>query len=585
MTNLKPTADKDTALRLWSCIILTGLSYLLTPVIIRTIADGVIPTKDLNALAFLMVTVVLVEVFGTGSTFLFKETIERNTRESIRKMKTDILTKVSERRAFLNSTHLSKLIQKDVSELNHYLLRQKWLDYQDGFLVLLLMSAAVIINFRFGFLISLIILLNQLVHIGIYSVSKAKINQSTFFDADEHSVLQNWIRNLTRFWDRREAREKLEPVLVSMEKIVEKGLELSRLQSLGDAITRGSKMVAVALAILVMCSEPGASQTAGTIFALVVIVYRITGPMGRLGRAALSGQRGFSSHTKIRLLLEELDTPPNYEIAKNKSCFSELSKIKLRGGPALYLCEPRLTEKLLDVMRSWEMLFFKNERFIFSTNDEKTSKPGIDLYIQFPASKQGNKDHKPAQAEETNCGLWQAGFPTEATKTPPQVFLVHQDFSGPPKLERIPLQKQLSRETVESIFNIWASWSDDFRFFSRDLERIFKNHTPSVFWTPKHIIPEMKSVLKQRIRSFDFVFELPNGELVFCFFGTDLAGFSKIIKRFEALHVPIDSADLERTLFFENQGDSRPHVLKAKSVIVMALLFGLSQAQAERRAA
>lgn len=570
-------------------ILLTGLAYLLTPMMMRTIADGIIPTGDFKALLFLVGLLVLVETFGLFAGLIFKLHLEIEVREKIMSLKHYILDRIASKRMRIHTDSFIKVVLRDSKDLAQASLKQRWQLYHDGFVVFLLISAAVLLNFRAGILITIISILTQAANMLMTQFTKQTHQQNQLIELDEQYTLQGWSRNLVKIWDRDEAVESLEAPKAIIQRIDEKGLRLNYFYNMGDLTGKAAKMLTLTCAILMLGWSEAATQSPGMIFALVIIIYRISGPLGRIGKAAGAETEGKLALQRIQRFFSEAESVPVLELRQQKELLGQLWGLRQKKQNLVVFCTPKQASSFGNLIRQWEMCSEPNlrHRVILLDGEEGTPRredPSDLLIVRFPPKVLDPEFWANSSIQKDSH--WNIGFPLTGLEEEGEVYHLRNLEEDTVALQAIDPSAPLDDQTMNHLLGVWRQWSPMFADAERDLERVFRSKLNVCLWWVEPVHHHLLGKIRASIRQFDYYLSFPNKGAYAVLINCDEAGFESFYKRLQSSNPRQILPDPDQKTIFRLGPDPRPLIQGVRKHFISALLGrGLFLSGQKRKAA
>lgn len=382
-------------IRMAFTIMIAGATGLFTPLLLRTAIDGILTTGDINALFFAMLSVAWIELVGIFCDFLFKKDINELTRDYIVETKQRLLKKMADGKAAMTEDELLRLFMRDLRTVASTRLRDRWIVSKDALTLLLLGTVTFLVSPQAGlFLVGLLI---AHISFGIWSSKSSRSKTKSWIELQEmeESIVANWSAKVVVARDAGDITGLTERTFARIRSVGDEIATSNSFKERVDSIFRVFRTFSIfGLLTFVLMSTDQLGEATGTIWALTMILFRVSRPIESVSKWALQEARSESAVRRVSKWLDHDicsrgEPPVHYSSAKRvlEKCYENPGVRWNFTGSAEEIAT------FVECVRIWrERTVSKCRVLIFhSTFDmrtlEDTSKPVILILDQFSMLK------------------------------------------------------------------------------------------------------------------------------------------------------------------------------------------------------
>jgi hypothetical protein len=504
------------------CIAVSAIVYVVNPIIVRSLLDGFMPTQDRAALGFGVATLGIFELCGLLCAFLMRRSLDMQVSNYVFRTRMKTIEHVTIKRRTVDKNSLQLAMSVTIPSLGNQLIRYPWQMARDVVLATLVSIVALSINYRCAFAILALVVLHFVV--AIFMRNTSRISTAVTREA-ETSLLNRWVMRLPVLWDRGQGNSETELLKADLAAVHESLLNKDRLRSKLDDLGRAIRTLAVVATLwIALDGVSDGSVTNGTLWALLILIFRLNQPIVSLLRGILGQEKKTRDLRKIGFELFR-----NRGEAKKKAS-PKLSRVfdeALRSNSHLHLnVHANKLVELANTLRAWQARVPSSVRVCIldaSWNEDETL-PAANIYVFVGMLKSLSFEACRKMADsiavnQPSAQLWTIDSIPWLSVPAPLLYCVSSlDISD---VNAIRLDAPIKEDLTTEVLNHWES--DDFRFrdLRRDLVRHLRLGAPASLLLVRDFASRNESRgLVDRIRATDHCIQLLGGHCLLGLMGT-----------------------------------------------------------------
>ncbi len=356
-----------------------GLMQVLTPLFLRTLIDGIIPSKDGLAIAHVLIIIGLNElllVLGNSQLNRELDALEKIKIHELRKWMIEEAGKIKTK--LLNPEAFYQSWSHDSRRLTYKKVKNPWYRIKDFVILTLLSFICLNISYLAGILIILISAITFAMVIGF--VDRRGMGSKKLYSlADQEKKLFDDYLTPDQSLHSRVA--KMPPLLAIAQEINDLQFDLSRertaYQDINNAIRFMMMFTILGIGGYLYASD---KLSMGSLWALLITMYRITPPIQSLVRWILQSSQDENLEERI------LDNMKTKEVFKKPSYYNRMVKMieTVLYAPAVKIVsvDSAIHEaELLDALELWKSYYSKKDQIEIISEWPKEMKSGIIYFI------------------------------------------------------------------------------------------------------------------------------------------------------------------------------------------------------------
>lgn len=514
--------SKYEGLTLAVCIAVSAIVYVVNPIIVRSLLDGFMPTQDRSALGFGVATLAVFELCGLLCAFLMRRSLDLQVHNYVFRTRMKTIEHVTIKRRAVDKNSLQLAMSVTIPSLGNQLIRYPWQMTRDVVLATLVSVVALSINYRCAFAILAMVVLHFVLAVFVRNTSR--IAAAVTREA-ETSLLNRWVARLPVLWDRGQGNAEVSLLKTDLATVHESLLKRDRLRSKLDDLGRAIRTLAVIVTLgIALEGVSDGSVTNGTLWALLILIYRLNQPIVSLLRGLLGQEKKTRDLRKV-----------GFELFRNrgevkKKASPKLSRLfdeGLRAKSHLHFnAHANKLPELGNAVRAWQGRVPSTVRVcILDTSwneDETLPEASIYIFVGMLKSLSFEACRKMALgllSERPAALLWTIdSLPWLPTPSPAQYCVSSADIA---EVQEIHLETLAKDKLASEILNHWESEDFRFRDLRRDLVRHLRLGAPASLLLVKDFASRKESRgLVDRIRATDHCIQLLGGNCLLGLMGT-----------------------------------------------------------------
>lgn len=544
-----------------------GVSSVLSPFTIRSVVDGFLVSQDRSALLFALGIIAAFEAISFSSDFLFRSILSEQTAEKMILLKSSILAQFKEKRIFQLKDSFLRTWEIDIKRTVNYEMKLKWLRYKDLFMLLLLSFVMINLSGQAG----LFILAVSAIQFGLAawdtSRNKEDISSLRHTEEIEHRQLSHFFQNLQKSYDTGFLGHDIESLNKSITTASEATEKTEDRRSFLLNIKTVSRGVLI-LGALAIAAFGGVDMTwaAGTFWALLMIVFRLTNPIYSLAQWFYSEKSILASKQRVDDLLNSLSSEPEgtvyYQQFKNTIGKTILSENK--QSQKIQIIVPKdLQVQVQSAIRIWTSKYLWQKSKLLSNSELSLINNNLLKYFIFNYSTQQFK------SSHLNFKTIATDFVYLITTLPLPIndfdenYLWNTDIN---KFVKLDITNKETQQLKTAVISDSVSWNEAFR----DIKTYAKLSIPFevIHFSSDDSINQ--HFLTQNLRDVDHCLALPNNNLVFILVGSTGQGFLSLQQRLKDANLKVV---LRNKLFYTpNKENWRPTLESSEEHILSIIL-------------
>lgn len=516
--------------------LIIGTSSILSPFTIRSVVDGFLVSQDRSALLFALAIIASIEAISFISDFLFRSIISDQSAEKMVLLKTNLLEKFKQKRVFHLKETFLRTWEIDIKRTVNYETKLKWLRYKDLFMLLLLSFVMINLSSQAGLFILAVSAVQFSLAAWDASRNKEDIGKLRQNEEIEHKQLNHFFQNLQRSYDTGLLHQDIDAlnksVIIASESIEQADDRRSFLLNI-KTVSRGVLIIGA----LAIAAFGGVDMTwaAGTFWALLMIVFRLTNPIYSLAQWFYSEKSILASKERVDELLHSLSTETEgtvyYQQFKN-SIGKLLLSSDIKYKKIQVIVNKDDQQNILDAVRVWTAKFLWQKAKVVNNYDFSLIENSPQQYFLFNFNN--------AQFKSYDLNLASILCDNYLLFTASPLPLRHFDESyiwnaEISKFTQFTGEKHNMETLKTTLMSDSISWSEAFR----DIKTYSKL---SISFEIIHCSAEQAvnlSQLNQNLRDVDHCIALPNNGFIFILVGSTGLGFSSLQQRFTENQLPL----------------------------------------------
>ncbi|MBU6376283.1 MAG: hypothetical protein KGQ59_09835, partial [Bdellovibrionales bacterium] len=296
--------------------------FLISPLMVRSLMDGIMVTGDITAMSVAIFSIALCEIASVVLNVVVRHEFDHQQNSYVSDTQRAFLERWASGEIQPSKKDAQRFWFSDIGRVAAIHIRQRWARIQDITLVLVLGTVAIAINtvsglFLFGVIASQVITgLFFNVRWGASQYAARNLHEK------EEDLLHGVTTSIQKWRDQGEIREELDLIHQQLEQNHRKRLEIDRIRSATEDTFRSFRSIAiVGVLCLAFKSVADGSGSMGSVWALIMVTYRLLGPTASLSKWFLEDKRARQQldrwnrwiHLKTQI---RNDLPPHYSAAK-----------------------------------------------------------------------------------------------------------------------------------------------------------------------------------------------------------------------------------------------------------------------------
>ena len=345
----KPKIDFLSKVFLLITAVILSINYLSTPLLVRSLVDGILPSKDINGISIFCSFIIVNEFIGLVSNWSFNRCLNNILIKAIEYIKSNLFQIICRNPSQTNLENLTKIWEKEIFSFCNFEYKRIWLLKRDFITLTLLALTAAYIHYTAG----LMILSVSILIVGLTWVLK-KNDQSEYVDfgrldhAEKECVRDLYHKSKMYFKLGRDeqASEELWPYLGALNETRFKTLKNLEIKDFLKRSIRTLMVISIILVSYFNLNDPNWSS--GTVWALLILMYRVTGPLQNvLGLFFQSDRKSDSISNWIHEVFSNnsILTPQNNELVSTLRNLADCKENSL-----FLLTEPSTLKTLTDTL-------------------------------------------------------------------------------------------------------------------------------------------------------------------------------------------------------------------------------------------
>lgn len=349
-----------------------GIMQVLTPLYLRALIDGVLPGKDLHAITIVLVVIALNEFLMILTSSFLNRYLDGLETVSVSKLRAWMLAEVTKPHTKLkNADEFYSVWSNDTKRAGYKKIKIPWFRTKEIVVLGMLSLICLNISYLAGLLILLICLISF-----IYA-SQSKLGQgSTYHHLNQRHLDE---KNLFQIVSSGKASsQELDKLKQTAEEINELQFQFSRERSSGQDFGNSIRFT-MTFSILGLGGYLYATDaiTMGTLWALLITMYRVINPIQSLSRWLLQSRSDERVEDKIYQSVRNVETnkkPPFYN-----RLVKLIEKSLSRRAVKLVVVDKSISlEELKQAVENWASFYSKKEEIIIS--DKKIEELSDDFF-------------------------------------------------------------------------------------------------------------------------------------------------------------------------------------------------------------
>jgi ABC-type multidrug transport system fused ATPase/permease subunit len=370
---------KQTILYLALLTLCLGLMQVLTPLFLRTLIDGIIPSKDGMAIAHVLIIIGINElllVLGNSQLNRELDALEKTKIHELRKWMIEEAGKIKSK--LINPEAFYQSWSNDGRRLVYKKVKNPWYRIKDFVILTLLSFICLNISYLAGILIIIISVITF--SIVIHYVDRRGMGSKKLYSlTDQEKKLFDDYLSPDQSIQTRIA--KMTPLLAIAQEINDLQYEMSQERTAYQDINNGIRFIMM-FTILGIGGYLYASDklSMGSLWALLITMYRITPPIQSLIRWILQSSQDENLEERI------LDNMKTKDVFKKPSYYNRMVKIieTVLHAPTVKIVSvhSEINEaELLDALELWKSYYSKKDQIVISSDWPKQIQPGVIYFI------------------------------------------------------------------------------------------------------------------------------------------------------------------------------------------------------------
>ena len=306
-------------------ITMVAASYVMTPVIVRSLVDGFLPTRDITAIQIGISVLVALELAAVLSSYTIGKILDDLTHGFILKTKNCILDRLTNAYNSLDAANFQRFWAQDINRLANHLIRYRWQRYRDTVLIILLTLVSVSISYKAGIVVASIILVEVLLHFWKSQKSTHSIGQLKQREHEESLFVVDWINKLNRSIDTGQAGHENQHFKSMIQGSSEAAYSTSRFYTSLNETQRLVRVLGILGVLFVASLEfNNPDWSSGALWALLIVIFRLIRPIESMAHWVFTERQFSFLEARWRNLIDNpipfFDDKPDIFPAIKKVC-------------------------------------------------------------------------------------------------------------------------------------------------------------------------------------------------------------------------------------------------------------------------
>ena len=357
-----------------------------TPLLVRSLIDGIIPTKDLGVIGWTLAILALTEIFNILVQFQLNNDLDKEETITLSTTRSGLIQKIFERHKLGVDQH--KFIDFWSGDLPKYIYQKHkapWFRLKDGLMILLLSLICINISYLAG-LIVLGLFVVVLINTALSHKDQGIIFSKTLNLREKERVFFNYIiekydeiKDLNRFENYDKNVKKM------LDEMVEGKLAQSHQRSLHqriNSLVRFFMIFGVLSVGSILYAQNELSM--GSLWSLIITIYRLNGPLQNYSRWIMS----IGSEASLAGRVEKFFTAVSTQGIEKPKYFNKISKVlddtvNLKGRYLVVFASEYPEEEIKEAVRFWKSRSSKKESIFILSAGQDIVKGSINIRFAF----------------------------------------------------------------------------------------------------------------------------------------------------------------------------------------------------------
>ncbi len=364
---MKILKTQDSIILITSTLV-NAFCFLVSPLLLRVLVDGILITDDINAITITMLTITFCEVSLVMMTALSRYEIDQIQSRFVDISQKRFVDRLLKSEINPSSKEIERFWFSDVQKVASIKVRNKWARIKDIVLFVILGITSISLSFSAGIFLLLFMIAQIIAGVFVnYKWGHLSEKNHKLYEEDE-DLVENITKNSTTWIDEGNLQNHTKILNEKISELRDKQFNIDRTRSVSDDVLRSFRTMAV-LGILWISFKAinEGTGSVGAIWALIMVAYRLINPAASLAKWGLDERRAASSVERWNKWLNSIqplsnETPKLY--SKIKSILQNSVESKL---DTFVLLEKRNFEQFDESSRIWrEKVTGRFKVFIFN---------------------------------------------------------------------------------------------------------------------------------------------------------------------------------------------------------------------------
>ncbi len=507
---------------------ISAFCFLASPMLLRTLVDGILITEDLRAITISMIAITVCELVLIFENGLLKYDLDKMQKDFVLKSQHLFLERIFSGEINPNKNEIERFWFTDLMRVSYVNVRQRWARIKDVFLFIILGFAAISLDSTAGvFLLGFMLL--QIVSGIVFNYKWGSLNASTrsIIEKEEETVATlsdqypNWIdKGLDSI-----KQNNLKSVFTE---IKNKQFKLDRFRSLTDDVLRSFRTVVIIGILWLALRSVSDGGSVGSIWALIMVAYRLIGPAASLSKWGLEEKRSEACLERFNRWLyikNSVKSEPSASYSKIKNCLQIIAENKTN---TFILLNTNQIELFLESARIWrDRVKNRFHLYIFDKNYTKSDLDAVptDTFPRIVLLSNLSTSGLYFENIREEYILSRLQYPSVIWIILDQLNWMHlnQDFkqlyysNSTETFQALPVysaEAEINTDFLKITSELWKNKKLKLDEFNRDLHRYYRMKTKfSIGYIPS-ISKERSLEFEKKLRNYDYLIEIPMGGIL-----------------------------------------------------------------------